>query len=389
MTFYITGLEYARDRVQEPFHVSKMHVRQRTWDETSQTYETTQGNAFTVERMMPVPYNLKINLDIWTSNINQKLQLVEQIGVLFNPSFEIQSTDNYIDWTSLSVVELTSTNFSSRTIPVGTENPIDIATFSFELPIWLSPPAKVKKLGVVHKIIASMYNASGDINDAIADSDLLLGTRQKITPYGYQILLIGNQLQVLKKTQTNITVDQYTEIPEISSNLVWSSVIEPYGVLKDGISQIRLQHDDLDTEIIGTVAQHPSDDKYLLYTIDIDTLPQNTLDPVNGVIDPQRSGPGSGLPEAEDGQRYLLTDNIGSIANTDPAAAWGPVVANANDIIEFDGGEWAVVFSASEPHGTAEFVTNIRTGIQFRWTGQEWLRSYEGLYDGGQWSLVL
>ena len=182
MTFYITGLEYARDRMQEPYFVSKTAVRQRTYDEATQTYETTQGNAFTIERLMPVPYTLSINLDIWTSNTSQKLQLFEQISTLFNPSLEIQSTDNYIDWTSLSVVYLDGVTFTSRSIPQGQDNPIDIMTMKFSMPIWISSPAKVKKLGVVEKIIMSIYDAQGDANEAITNSDLLLGTRMKITP---------------------------------------------------------------------------------------------------------------------------------------------------------------------------------------------------------------
>ena len=68
MTFYITSLTYDRTRLQEPYHVNKVSVRQRTYDSATETYETTQGNAFTVERLMPVPYKMSINLDIWTSN---------------------------------------------------------------------------------------------------------------------------------------------------------------------------------------------------------------------------------------------------------------------------------------------------------------------------------
>jgi hypothetical protein len=147
MTFYITELQYARDRVQEPYFVDKTNVRQRYWDADTQTYETTQGNAFTIERLMPVPFNLGIRLDLWTSNTNQKFQILEQILTLFNPALEIQSTDNYLDWTSLSVCELETVTWSSRTIPQGTEDPIDIASLTFTLPIWISPPAKVKKLG--------------------------------------------------------------------------------------------------------------------------------------------------------------------------------------------------------------------------------------------------
>ena len=97
MTFYITGLEYDRPRMQEPYFVNKINVRQRFYDTDTDTYETTQGNAFTIERLMPVPYKLTIKLDIWTSNTNQKMQLLEQIVTLFNPSLEIQNTDNYIE----------------------------------------------------------------------------------------------------------------------------------------------------------------------------------------------------------------------------------------------------------------------------------------------------
>ena len=124
MTFYITDLKYDRPRIQDPNFISNIAVRQRTWDPDTQSYETTQGNAFTIERLMPVPYEMTINLDIWTSNTNQKFQLWEQIGTLFNPSLEIQSTDNYIDWTSLTVLNLKDQKFTSRTVPVGTDNPI-------------------------------------------------------------------------------------------------------------------------------------------------------------------------------------------------------------------------------------------------------------------------
>ncbi len=55
MTFYISSLDYDRPRMQEPYFVSTINVRQRTYDTATETYETTQGNAFTVERLMPVP----------------------------------------------------------------------------------------------------------------------------------------------------------------------------------------------------------------------------------------------------------------------------------------------------------------------------------------------
>ena len=48
ITFYITGMDYDRPRMQEPYYVSKISVRQRTYDTDNNTYETTQGNAFNI-----------------------------------------------------------------------------------------------------------------------------------------------------------------------------------------------------------------------------------------------------------------------------------------------------------------------------------------------------
>jgi hypothetical protein len=122
--------------------VGKLNIRERYYDPQTGDYSTTQGDVLTVDRLMPVPYKLTIKLDIWTSNTEQKLQLLEQLCILFNPALEIQSTDNYIDWTSISYVLLTDVQWSSRTVPLGTENPIDIATLTFEIPIFIRSNSK-------------------------------------------------------------------------------------------------------------------------------------------------------------------------------------------------------------------------------------------------------
>ena len=395
MTFYITGLDYEQSRMQDPYFVSKINVRQRTYDPATETYETTQGNAFTVERLMPVPFKLTINLDIWTSNTNQKLQLLEQVLTLFNPSLEIQSTDNYIDWTSLSVMYLDRTVWTSRSVPIGTDNPIDIATLTFSMPIWISSPAKVKKLGVIERVIASMYDAQGDLNNAIENEDLLLGTRQVITPFNWATVLIGNKLQCLQQrdlaqepgneslAQTEIVAD---------SNLLWPAVIDLYGSLRPGISQIRLIQPD-ETEVVGTIVLDPNDDRFLLYSVDIDSTPQNTLDPIDAIINPLTSGP---RPEDSvlQGVRYLLTEDTGLVDNSPPAMDWvgangRGLVAQANDIIEYSNNYWHVVFRAATETNNTQYVTNITTGIQYRWTGEAWIKSYQGVYPGGTWRLVL
>lgn len=386
VSYYITGLEYDQKRTQEPFHVEKMNVRQRSLDQETGEYTTTQGQAFTIERMMPVPYTLRLQVDLWTTNYQQKLEFIEQLGTLFNPSLEIQSSDNYFDWTSLTVVYQDGLTFSSRTIPVGTGNPIDVLSWKFVVPIWLSAPIKLKKMGVIQKIIASIHD--GAALEDIENDDILLGTRQKITAYGYKVLLLGNSLQILPNNQTFNPSNSSLDLPDSpDTSIYWSSLLNVYGNVQPGISQIWLQNPYMDSDIVGTIVPDPLDDRLLIYNIDSDTLPANTLNPVDSVINPVTAGPGAGLPVPVDGIRYLIVENIGGDA---PTVAWGNLQANANDIIQYNGGtgEWEVVFD-SESIETVQFVTNLTTGVQYRYADGAWMKAVDGWYGEGDWSVVI
>jgi hypothetical protein len=388
ITYYISGLEYDQRRTQDPTYVDRINVRQRTFNTETGQYESVQGQAFTVERLMPVPYTLRVTVDFWTTNYQQKLELIEQLGTLFNPSMEIQSTDNFIDWTSLSVVYQDGLTFSSRTIPQGTANPIDVMSWKFYMPIWLSNAAKLKKLGVIEKVIASIFK--GKALQDIQDDDLLLGTRQKITPYGYKVLLIGNRLQLLPADNNSFVSNidlNYPAPPDTS--LYWTSLLNVYGTIRPGISQIWLQNPYMTTDIVGTIVPDPTDDRLLIYDIDTDTLPQNTLSPVTSVVNPLISGPNAGLPGPINGVRYLLVESVGSEGS--PTVAWGDLIANANDIVEYDSdsASWYVSFD-SRLSTTVEYVTNLTTSIQYRYTPDGvWMKSFEGWYDQGDYSIVI
>ena len=199
---YIRELNYDRERMQNPYHVEKQHLRERDVLDDG-TYSNKLGAGYTVEKVMPSPFRLEVTADIYSSNTDQKLQILEQILYLFNPDFEIQKSDNYIDWTSLSYVELTSITFSSRSIPVGADTEIDVATMTFSMPIWLSPPVKVKKLGVVQKIIMSIYDDDGGINSGLISGPLI--SQSFVTPNNFGLLVTGNQLRLLGTTGTTVS----------------------------------------------------------------------------------------------------------------------------------------------------------------------------------------
>ena len=385
---YITGVEYDQKRTQEPTFIRSVNVRQRAYNPDTQTYETTQGQAFTIDKLMPVPYTLRMTVEIWTTNTKQKQEILEQIMPLFNPAFEIQSTDNFIDWGSLSAVFHDGLTYSGKTIPVGSGNPIDVATWKFYMPIWISEPVKVRKFGVIQKIIASIYE--GHTVQDMQDDDLLLGTRQKITPYGYKLLLQGNRLQLLPANETFIPPNNsLTPTSSPTTDLYWTSLLNVYGKTIPGISQIWIQHPYNDNcDIVGTITPDPTDDRFLIYNIDPATLPQNTLSPVNSVIDPSITGPNAGLPGPTPGMRYLIVEDIGAPGNS--TVAWGDLVAHANDVIEYNvnTGKWEVSFD-SQAATTVEFITNITTNLQYQFVDGNWIKAWEGFFSAGDWSIVL
>lgn len=185
---YVSNLNMNAARRQDPSFVSKVRLTERTYDEDTESYEQTPGNRYTVERYMPVPYDLTMQVDVWTSNTDQKEQLLEQILALYNPSIEIQTSVNIVDWTVISLIELQdSIVWSSRTIPVGTDNPIDTFSLTFKIPIWINPPSKVKKQLVIEEIVTNVIIGDKDCPEQWDWTEYEFLSRRITTPGNYSI----------------------------------------------------------------------------------------------------------------------------------------------------------------------------------------------------------
>ena len=379
---YITNLQIARDRLQEPRLIDKVQVAERKYDNTNQEYIAEIGNTYTVERHMPVPYNLNMAVDIWCSNTDQKMQLLEQILVLFNPAIELQANDNPLDWTNITNVELIDIVWSSRAVPQGVDTQLDIATLTFSMPIWLNPPAKVKKQSIIKQIIARVNNTDS-IDDLDYDPRFIdffenfsgqIGTIV-VTPENAQISVVGNNVTLLGAYGKN-------------DDEKWKEYLEGFGELQPGISKLILRQsadvEDSSSDVFGTLAFHPTNDNQLVFTLDSASLPSNTLTAVDKIIDPENVYPGNTLPAAVTGQRYLLVNPI-PLGNKSFSSTF---TAEANDIIEYNGTSWTVSFDSSEV-STTQYVTNSNTGTQYRWTGTQWIDSYQGQYKNGFWKLEL
>lgn len=421
MSVYVTDLQIDRERLADATYTGNVHVRER--DVFNGAYTQGQGRNYTVERLMPTPFKLTLKCDIWTANTDQKLQVLEQLLVLFNPSLELQTTDNYIDWTSLSVLNLGNITWSSRSVPVGVDTPIDVATLTLDTPIWISPPVKVKHLGVITSIITSLYNsASTDTNEYIEGlgqplvgpdttlSNLL--SKDTVTITNYNIEVYNNQAIALSSSESTIPREITLDIPARQGTAIsWEEVFEAYpGKYTAGSSSIYLTQPN-GTEVVGTFAINPLDTSILTITWDNDTKNTNDLlapydnntknrannmsaGTFDAIIDPQKVYPGHGMQNVVAGDRFLIVDDIGSVINQDGPDAWkstagADFVAKANDIIEWDGTQWTVIFEAAQEANTHIYQTNIYSGVQYVWNGVHWAKAFEGVYKAGSWKIIL
>tara|TARA_Y100001937_G_scaffold92867_1_gene125766 strand:- start:5 stop:1408 length:1404 start_codon:yes stop_codon:yes gene_type:complete len=386
---HVTGLEPAPNMRTFPQFEETVPVYEKKYNETTNTYENEVGNAYSIQRHQPVPYMLTMQTDLWTSNTEQKLQMLEQILVLFNPTLNIHTSNNAMDWSTLSYVELISSTWSMRAIPSGVDDIIDISTMTFTMPVLINPPAKVIKNSVIHTIIDNIEDV-----DANALSALRLGNDYTPLFTSFKVVTLdalkmkfevdssGNATaQLLSESGTNLDSE--------GNILNWQTTLRGFGEFRDDVSQLRLKQttDPSVTtgDVIGTIKVNTGNVNILDITIDSATKPSNTQGTVDAVIDPQSNVPGDGtIPAVANGQRYLILNDVAG------GSGWLNSTAKKNDIIQYNSSTnvWDLSFDSSA-NDNIHYITNTQTQDSLKWTGTEWINSFEGTYNPGFWRVYL
>lgn len=127
-----------------------------------------------VHQVMPIPYKLSVELAMYVSNTEQEHQILEQIMMLFDPTLQIQTNDEVFDWTKLTQVELTGIR-PEQNYPSAAERRLIQLSLDFQIPIYISAPAEVKR-DFVEKMfvrlgIVSTGTAFEDSHEIIAEID--------------------------------------------------------------------------------------------------------------------------------------------------------------------------------------------------------------------------
>lgn len=124
------------------------------------------------EQRMPVPYNAFFELNVWASNQDQHYQILEQIMMIFGPNMQVQTSDDTLDWTQITQVEMQGINLEEN-VPAGQERRIIHSSLLFAVPIWISAPANVhdKYVKDIFMRVGAVSTAAKNSYDIVAELD--------------------------------------------------------------------------------------------------------------------------------------------------------------------------------------------------------------------------
>lgn len=149
-------------------------LRKGTRTERTQTKMPTGGvfpaDIKTVTQSMPVPYMGNFEAVIVASSQEQHYEILEQVLMLFDPTLEIQTSDDVMDWGRLHKLELTGINFEEQ--PPGTDRRLIQTTLTFDVPLYLSAPASVRNNFIKEiRMRVGAVNNIKNTEDAISQLD--------------------------------------------------------------------------------------------------------------------------------------------------------------------------------------------------------------------------
>lgn len=379
---YPKSIDVSSARRQNPTFVKENNVTER--EISNGAYTSNSGVRYNVKTMMPVPIDLRVNVELITTNQAQKYQLLEQIIVLFNPEVEIQTSVNALDWTAITYARLEDIMIAP-TQSLSTSGNYDTTTFELYVPLWINPPAKISRQKLIQEVIINMESYD-DSNPPKAGE---LMNQTIVTPGEYAISVSdtedGNDdfnIKLVPNDDTEYLHD-------------WNKLLEAYGKT-DCCSKLYLLQDiaSLDNNmgvISGSIKGISPDGMNLLWNVNPSTLPQAKFpdNKIDAIIDPSTTYPPN-IPQT-DGIKYMLLSTIAD------SSVWGNIyfnnsisIANENDIIQYSAEQkrWNIIFKADESD-LAYYTVSTSKGNQYLTYDNDWRLTIDGQYAKGYWRLKI
>lgn len=377
------------ERRMNPTFIKRNQVTERAID-ASGNYTNTAGARYTVETMMPVPIDLRVKVELITSNQSQMYQLLEQVITLFNPEVEIQTSTNALDWTAISYAKLEDIDISPVTTVMPSSSSYNSIAFTIYVPVWINPPARVLQQKLIQEVIINIDADGGTLPEP---GELLTST--VVTPGNYSINV---QATETASNTYNITLTNGDIVEGLDYDYNWNLLLGKYGTVSS-TSKIYLLQEitglDNNDVYIGTIESISDDGKTLVWNLDTTSLPQQKYpnNIINGIIDPTVTYPGNGLPTPVDGVKYLLLGDISS------SGLWGTITYNKiatqakeNDIIQWSAStsSWSIYAKSNTLEDMTHYTVQSSTGDQYiTYDNGSWRLTLDAEYNKGFWRIKL
>lgn len=177
MSLYMTGMRQKAEWRQNPQHWEYYNYVERKKDGDGNYVINEPGKRVTIERYMPVPYDMDFEVSVWASNNDQGFQIVEQIATQYNPDMDIQLSNSPADWIFLTSVIFQGEIRMEKSIPQGEPNPDPryVFTMPFSTVVYMSPPAKVYTAKPIYEIQVPIKDLERSLDfDSMVELDRLV-----------------------------------------------------------------------------------------------------------------------------------------------------------------------------------------------------------------------
>lgn len=335
-------------------------------------YSKELDTVYHVKRYNPVPWVFEFDLNIWTTTLTNKMELLEQIITLFNPSVQLQLSTNPLDWTGYSNIELTDSEFSSRTVPQGTDTELDVARLTFKTTVWFSLPAQQEKAVLINQIVDNINIAKDEqdflfndhtntITDVYSPRDFCLGV-EKLSDVNsietYELTLLNKYGVPHADNGAIFSWSKYLEY--LDSNYKTKTVFLKFMTSLEDTNPVK-----------APIIVYGTGDNINKVQVQVDTTNYTVVHTVKSfVIDD------SSLSNKVEGDIFI---HVG-----DEKFTIGSITVKSGDIFGYISGMWTII----APIGASEVIYNEFDSLFYKYnTTLGWYRTILGKYTPGFWRI--
>jgi hypothetical protein len=158
MSYTITSIRRKDAEMRNQQFTDQHVVRYRERDPDGNLLVNQPGKLIVVERLMPVPYDVDIDLAIWSPNNDQQNQLIEQLLAEFTPDMEIMLSNSPFNWTSPTRIIFRGETQMEEVIQANNPDPQMICRMQFTTTLRVSLPVKVYDATLIHEIDVKIHD---------------------------------------------------------------------------------------------------------------------------------------------------------------------------------------------------------------------------------------